>query len=494
MRPSHLLALALVITTAISCATVGNGTRTIVKHRDAAPFLLQTYPHLVTDGTATADRIIHFDSDGKIELEAAKRAAKMGEFSAYMQKKYGASGYVPLALEAAVHDRTTVPTFLPVDFRKHLASVLLADTKLSMEERQRRFTILVNQPDLYNSTTMHTSVSGVAAYRYFPRVSVDFSSSLTSPSPLDRISFLLIVIQLKTQVDVQNTESLRFLNFSPKEADFVEFTRGQFSQALQAAVSANASAVDTIEATTTADPTTRATAGQNTVGLTSSLSFSESYVSALTDAIERRSTGLLDGQTFYAAFRSIREVRIGGTYNFDLMLQVPSVAGLKAGPVQPWPPAQKEVRADIYMIGVVRHVHDRGQIGFLSKVPESENDDVYEQVVVEVVPNVLLWKHNEIDWLGSITEDAKTCTVKVFTNRSDARFVAEDDSGNVVASGAGTQATLTWPAQNDRCSTVVRFLPVIEVPANGATVTLTAPPVSLDIGADVEASAVGAYQ
>jgi len=43
------------------------------------------------------------------------------------------------------------------------------------------------------------------------------------------------------------------------------------------------------------------------------------------DAIERRSAGLLDeGRTFFASFRSLRDVKIAGTYNFDLMLEVPS--------------------------------------------------------------------------------------------------------------------------------------------------------------------------
>ena len=412
---------------------------------------------------------------------------------------------MPLVLKAAVRDRTTVPSFMPVDFGKHLAALLLANNDLELAERQRRFTILVNQPDLYNSTTQHVRVRGIPAYRFFPRVSLDFSSSIASASPLDRVSFLLIIVRLRTTCEAcapreaadDGGEGVRFLDFSPKESDFVDFTRGQFTQALQAAVAANATVVDTVGATTNDEAGSGTANRQNTVGLAPSVTLSESYVSALTDAIERRSAGLLDDQTFYAAFRSLREIRIGGTYNFDLMLLVPSREGAGSSSARSvWEPVTKEVRADIYMMGVVRHVYSRGMTGIRVRVPESENDDVYEQVVVESVRDAVLWRHNEEPWIGTTAVQQATCRVDVFTNRADALFLAEDGNGSVVAAGGGTRTSLEVPVQVDaeECTAVVRFLPIVEALPSGVAVTLEAPSVDLTIDAEGARSAVGIYQ
>ena len=427
----------------------------------------------------------------------------MREFRAFMARKYGDPYYIPLVLQATVQDRTTVPTFSPVDYRKHLASVLLADTALSLPERRRRFTILVNQPDLHDSTTIHQYEEGIPAYRYFPRVSVDFSSSLRAASPLDRISFLLMVVQIQPSAagnssQLQNTaqEQIRFLNFSPKEADFVDFTRGQFTQAFQASASA------AFGATTTESGGSDGATTQNSIGWTPSMTFSESYVSNLADAIERRSTGLLDGQTFYAAFRSLREVRIGGTYNFDLMLEVLSKKGekIESGGVvsHPWEPIANEVRADVYMIGVVRHVYDRGHLRSfwgLSKVPESENDDVYEQVVVKKISDVVLWRSKELDWVAS-EDSAFRCVVEVFTNRPGATFVATDEGGDIVAVGGGTQGVLRVPETVEGCSTTVRFIPVVQVLSSGSTLELTVPDdeVQVRFAPEERGKVLGIYQ
>ena len=482
VRVATRLGLLLAAFAGVACATVGTGTRTVIRHKSPDQFLRETYPHLVVaeDSVTAAGQIIYFDDNGNVRTDANTAQTKMREFRAFMKSTYGDPGYIPLVLQATVHDRTTVPTFSPVDYQKHLASVLLADTELSLDERRRRFTILVNQPDLHDSTTTHLYDEGIPAYRYFPRVSVDFSSSIGAASPLDRIAFLLLVVQLKLddecarQCGNSGQEQIRFLNFSPKEADFVDFTRGQFTQAFQASTNAS------FGATTTESDGSNAATTQNSIGWTPSVSFSESYVSNLADAIERRSTGLLDEQTFYAAFRSLREVRIGGTYNFDLMLEVPSKKGAKSdtsGVVSyPWEPIADEVRADVYMIGIVRHVYDRGHLrsGFwgLSKVPEPENDDVYEQVVVKRVPNVLLWKSKELDWVAS-QDRAYRCVVEVFTNRPDATFVATDDQGDVVAIGRGTQALLRVPEAEGRCSTTITFVPIVL--SGGATSELTVP-------------------
>ena len=416
LAPSLLL-ISLSISL-MACVT-GTGTRTLIKDKSTDSFLRERYPHLIAPLRATdADRIVYFDDSGEARIDdTVRRQARLEEFNRFMEAKYGDSNFVPLVLHANVHDRTIVPSFLPVDFRTPLATSLFA-SNMTPSEQERRFVTLVNQPDIYSSTTQHAREDRFPIYHYFPRLSVDFSSSITSASPLDRIAFLLMVIRLTTD------EQVRFTNFSPKDTDFVDFTRGQYTQTVKGAISANTS----IQVTSSSTSDT-GTVGRNSgIGVAPGMTFSDSYVTALADAIERRSTGLLDPGTFYAAFRSLREVRIGGTYNFDLMLEVPSI---ERGPcevttdgsreIQYWKPIANEVRADIYLLGVMRHVHDRGRLGFFTKVPESENDDVYEQVVVKTIDDVLLWSHTEYDWVGSRTRGRNSKCVEPGGGKSDGR-------------------------------------------------------------------------
>ncbi len=506
IAPFAVFALALIASTGPACATLGTGTRTVIRHTSADAFLHQTYPHLVlADTSATSvGAVAYFNDRGNAAMNADMADTRMREFRAFMERKYGDPDYVPLALQATVRDRTVVPPFSPVEHRKQLASMLLADTDVSLAERRRRFTILVHQPDLYDSTTTHHYVAGVPVYRYFPRISVDFSSRLRAASPSDRISFLLIVVRLNPGVSTEpsrghrNTgqDEIRFLDFSPKEADFVDFTRGQFTQTFRA--SANA-LLDVAPAGTKSPNDSNA---QHSVGVTPSASFSESYVSNLADAIERRSTGLLNSHTFYAAFRSLREVRIGGTYNFDLMLEVPSDKGAQtqSGGVvsHPWQPITNEIRADVYMIGVVRHVYDRGYIHSLwglSRIPEPENDDVYEQVVVKKVSDVLLWKSKDLDWVAS-TGSASRCVIEVVTNRTDATFVATNPRDGVVSVGRGVQAVLRVPETSAGCAATVRFVPIVQVHSDGTAVEFEVPDdeIYLEFAPEATKKVLGVYR
>ena len=507
IRPLGLFVLALIAFTGAACATLGTGTRTVIRHQSRDAFLQQTYPHLVvTDASAmSAGQVIYFNDRGNAETNADMARARLRGFRAFMEEKYGDPDYVPLVLQATVRDRTVVPTFSPVDYRKHLASMLLADTDVSLAERQRRFTLLVHQPDLYDSTTIHRYVAGIPAYRYYPRVSVDFGSRLRAASPSDRISFLLIVVQLKLDEPAESSrshddaglEQMRFLDFAPKAADFVDFTRGQFTQAFQASAGALARVVPAAS-----DASEDSPGMQHSMGWTPSAGFSESYVTNLADAIERRSTGLLNNHTFYAAFRSLREVRIGGTYNLDLMLEVPSTKGgqTESGGVvsHHWRPIADEVRADVYMIGVVRHVHDRGYIRSfwgLSKILEPENDDVYEQVVVKKVSDVLLWKSKSLDWVAS-AGSASRCVVEVFTNRTDATFVATSPRDDVVSVGRGVRAVLRVPETDAGCAATVRFVPIVQVRSDGTAVEFTVPQdeVYVEFAPEATKRVVGVYR
>ena len=75
--------------------------------------------------------------------------------------------------------------------------------------------------------------------------------------------------------------------------------------------------------------------------------------------------GVIDrGKGFYAEFRWIREVRIAGTYSFSLMLEVPArIYQAKDSAVYESQPVVEQLLADVALVGVVRHVHDRGKTG-----------------------------------------------------------------------------------------------------------------------------------
>lgn len=482
---------------ALSCVTIGEGSRTVIKHRTDDPLLQGRYPHLVASTRAAdAERVARFDEGEVEEGNARNGVVQLADFHAYMERKYGDSHFVPLALRATVRDRTTVPAFLPVDLKKHLAAVLLASSELNLEERRQRFSVLVNQPDLYDSTARHGTVDGVPVYWYYPRLSVDFSAGVLAALPQDRLSFLLLIIRLRQPKGCDIP--IRFLDFAPKEADFVDFTRGNFTQALQLAVSADGSLVNTSQVTESAESQT--TTGQTGFRLSPSLVFSESYANSLRDAIERRSTGLHDESTFYATFRSLREVRIGGTYSFDLMLEVPAKEGvcsdeLEKKGLRVWEPVADQVRADILMLGVVRHVYDLGRTGVRVRVPEPENDNVYEQVVVEVVEDVVLWEFSGEPWVGSTTISEAECRVDVFTNREDALFLLENDHAEVQGSGSGTRASVKYPPSGEGgCSTTIRFLPIVDVRGSSGAAALQADDVVLEMEGKDSGSAVGVYR
>ncbi len=72
------------------------------------------------------------------------------------------------------------------------------------------------------------------------------------------------------------------------------------------------------------------------------------------------------------------------------MMEVPSYDHLGLF----WPCVNLE--ADAYLVGVVRHVYDRGFTGWMNKVPEPENDDTFNEVMTEHIQNIELWTLNNI--------------------------------------------------------------------------------------------------
>lgn len=401
------------------CSTVGTGTRTVIRAHCAAPsapgvgdpcaFLLSRYPGLVVTASGEeAERVALLDASGAPipgAQSAAARRQSLDAFHAYLLGKYGDPGFLAAQLGLNLHDRGTTPAFLPIDVLSVVASTIAGFAAASSEstaeqaarKKEELHALFTNNADIAPYTAAHV-VGGARVYSYYPRLSLDLSAQLLATSPADRLSYLGLLVRLH---DCCKDGRVRFLDFSPKAADFAEFTRGQLTEAAQVQAQV-ARGRGRSQTTTQQEPEGGAKSTTDTSSLTPNLSgsLSEGYVTQLADAIERRTTGLTGGgRVFFADLRAIRQVRIGGTYNFDLMLEVPSTLSQGPGGIQVSLPVTQEIRGDVYLVGVVRHVYRRGHLGLITRIPESENDQVYEQVVLEAMPDQLLWKLAQDVWI-----------------------------------------------------------------------------------------------
>jgi hypothetical protein len=518
---SHVFLLAALT----GCTTVGVGHRTIVRARCQGPcdFLTTFYPQFVVPEALTdQDRILQIGPEEKPTPSGQGPAYE--DFVNFLRLRYGSSDFRAVDLSFNHHDRTTTPGFFKADARSSLVTALsalfTADSKLTQQQRidiQRLLEArLLNVPDLARITAPHStelcgegcsddfaacrkrctdegrssceeacSAAGILYY-YYPRISIDFSSSFRSIAPIDRLAYLGLVVRIKDERD-----GVRFLDFFPKDADLVEFSRGDFNQSAQLQAGANLGAKNTGSLTTGEAPLTNVTGTESSQGLSANATLSEGLASKLADAIERRSTGVIeDGRTFVVDLRSIRQVRIAGTYNFDLMLEVPSrlrreVHDHKAEDILRSVPVRREVVADVFLMGVVRHVYDRGHMGLIYKVPESENDDVFEEVVLKVFTDQVLWTAPAEPFFDQINFQTPQCKIKVLTNREDATFVVIDEERDtVLANGVGKEADISFPlsaaspqqcsADMPCCKAKVRFLPVVLATENGRSELLQA--------------------
>lgn len=486
------------------CTTVGTGYRTIVRapceidssyvdqkdtqriQGELCGYVSNRYSHLVAPlGATNASLVLRIDPQGRpIEPKYVKSGTRWlptyDQFLEFLSSKYGSSTFRPAELSFKAHERTVTPAYFATDPRASWAAAvttLLGTGTLPTEERIRLQKLLEARlrhvPDLGPTTAPHhTEVCGpeclrnfgacnescltecakspdtpetcqarcgqtcagpAPIYYYYPRLSVDFSSSFLSTSPADRLSYLAMVVRLHGDGD--RKRKARFIDFRPKDAEIPTFSRGDFTEASKATLGAQD--VNVFD-----------------VGVESS----ETYVSKLMDAIEKKSTGILeDGRTFFVDLRALREIRIAGSYNFDLMLEVPSQ--LKRGIALESDPLEKRVAADVFLLGVVRHVHARGRIGTFNRVPESENDHVYEQVVLRILPEQELWIAPQTPWSEPVeVKAAVSCKLQVLTNREDAAFTIRNESGATLDGGSGRRALVEVPT----CGKVkVAFLPVV---------------------------------
>ena len=525
-RNFNLVLAVVMIISGVSCTMVGKGTRTVIKERTKNDFILDRYPHLLTQLNSKST-VYYVDSEGMPGPPSRPRS-RLDAFRSYMEAKYGNSDFKAAHLTFSVRDRDKIPAFLPTDAvalaAKNVPEIVTGDSKLTVKQRiglqELLKARLLNVPDLPRTTTRHhTDEDGRDTYYYYPRIEIDFSAKLLSATNLDRFSFLGLVIALKsggveecdcsTARQATGASRPRFINFSPKAADFAEFTRGQFTQNSQIQARATYGSTQGSTVTTTSPggetiPSTVAELARNlSLGGDGSYTYSEGVVRELKDAIQRRATGLdKQGQIFFAEYRSINAIRIGGTYNFDLMLEVPAQGqDIAATSYYKSRPVAKEIRADIYLVGVIRHVYERGEVGLFLRYPETENDHVYEQVVLKAYKNEPIWEFNGVPWIG----EHNTFTLNVVSNHEEARFVVKRESADkdtcqtsseVIGDGSGSKTKVMLPIEEDPYHACVEFLPVVDTSAKSDAVVLKAraSPRTFSVPKDGgEETVVGAY-
>lgn len=540
MRHPQVVLGFVLLSVLTGCTTVGTGHRTVVRaacsdlsqvseQQRLCDELAQRYPHLIASSQVTngEGRVLRIDPEGSPLAPSTKytgtaKQPSYAQFEGFLENKYGSKSFRPVELSFSARDRGVTPPFLTIDPRPAwlagLTTLFLStDKDLSTDRRIELGDLLEaqlrNVADLEATTAPHhtaicgdgcfdgcraqceavlrTSLLPLAAvpcsaqclaagrvYYYYPRASVDFSSSFLSTTAADRLSYMAVLVRLREQTAAAGShDKVRFIDFRPKDADIIEFSRGDLTQGLTLTAGANVGATGGESITVAEAPRTRVDTAGTSSGATAGITLSETLASKLADSIEKKTTGILeDGRTFFADFRSLRQIRVAGAYNFDLMLEVPS------NPSRPFMgqkriesiPVQESIEADVYLLGVVRHVHDRGRIGLAKRVPESENDHVFEQVVLRVLPKQILWVASGDRYFDEIVTEDPVCKLQVLTNREEAGFVVKNGNGQILANGTGRKADLSFPQTQETCGTVtVAFFPVV-LTTEGETIVLEA--------------------
>ena len=497
------LGLILVSGMVANCSAVGKGKHVLVKAEDTANAVSKLnglFSHvLAPNGAPISYRAVPLTPKAKFDPDS---------YYEYLSRKYGSPAFAAVRLDATTRDRSASPPFVPIDLTSLLTGqiaelALNADLKDKKKIELEEFlkARLLNQPDIYNATVLHhRDQNGRAVFYYYPRIAIEFSSSLLTTSPLDRFSFLGMAIRLRpSRIASQNGDKVRIINVAPKAPDIAEYTRGQLTTknevTAKSALGRTASDVSTLGENIAGDPVSTAEQEQRTrgssFGADLAFTYSETYVNNLLDSIEARTVGLHEGgSVFIAEYRSIKNKRIGGTYTFDVMIEVPSnimscnpavIPGCVGGTYTSEPITTSLV-ADFYLVGVVRHVHKRGFTGFFVKVPEPENDHTYQQAVFFAKQGVPIWQFTNEPFGGVDFLDENPFTLTVVTNREDARFVVKADSDDrILGSGKGTQAKITLKRGTNDVDASVEFLDVIVVNEKAGATRLRAKPFSFTV-------------
>jgi hypothetical protein len=454
------------------CTTVGKGQSSLVRIKSNDNELLRLFPQYFTINEE--ERLIPLTKEASTDY---------GKYTNFLRNRYGTSAVAPSFLGLTIRDRGKLPPFLPVDVKlpSKLYDLYTGESKASEKDRITLEKLikarLYNVQDLIPRTTLHHNEGANEVFYYYPRLSLDFSSQLAAQNVADRFSYLGVALILEEQPHNKRGDALRFADFWPKDADIVEYTRGTLTQSAQliakGSVSESSEIKSGAESTQEGGKSTTSNTASSGRNAELSYTFTETYANELKDAFEQRTTGIYDdGKIFLAEFRSIKNKRIGGTYNFDLMLEMPSELDSTHKTSEP---ISDSITAKAYLVAVVRHVYERGTTGILTRVLEPDNDKVYEQVVVEQIDPFIIWRYNEIPYEGEQISETNQFELKVITNRDDARFVVRDlsNANQVIGSGQGKESNISLPVDDSRdIKARVEFLDVIAATADRGFVTM----------------------
>ena len=194
-----------------------------------------------------------------------------------------------------------------------------------------------------------------------------------------------------------------------------------------------------------------------------------------------------NGKLFLIQLRSNEQKRISGTYSFNVMLQVPSRATRETdGMTTIWTSMPKEtsIKAQVRIVGIIRHVVKPGKTGIFTPVPEPLNDETYLQVVLRD-DEVDLWKFTNIP-IGKISTDRN---LAVYSNIDGASFIVLDEvDGKMLGYGKGRETHLTVETKN---TVKIVFMPAIV--GGDKPVVLKPPPDFTGIKPDKDKFAIGIY-
>jgi hypothetical protein len=430
-----------------------------------------------------------------------------------MEAKYGDRNFDGAMLAVAFRDLGRLPAFAPdvnTFLRQEIVKVL-NDKDLKPDERKARVqelrAVVLNAPAAAYSTTInHTTENGEEVFHYYPRLQIDFTADLLSNSTLDRFSQLIMYVELNED---DHAKGVRLLDFSPKPSDIVDYSRGQLKQSAELQAKATAGRTTGSSATTESGDTTEKDESGLSLGADIAFTATEEYTRQLQDALEKRTAGIVNnGRGLLVQFRAVRQLRIGGTYPFDVMLEIPSeVIPLPGTDYEFYglDPVVKAITPRIALIGVVRHVYDRGTAGFFNIVPEIENDDVYEQVVLETIADKELWSfHGEIWVRPNPFKDPPKLTVHVVTNHELGSFVVTDVTNpaepTILGRGKGVENKIkieTGDLENP-INAQIDFHPIVRFGDQGTVTVVKPAPTSsqfmINVGASGKKSFVVKYE
>ena len=528
--------LLLLLAVVVGCTTIGTAKSTLVlaKAPEAKQYHGAEFGNFLTD-------------ENKVQLRSTSRGEAFSEktWLKLISDRFGVDAqqaktdYYAVAPKTAnvsvsIRDLSRTPPLdsFNFDLQKvdEISKLLLdrdvADAKRNelIEGIRNHFTIL---PEVSSRTVLDRYDDGVALWRYFIELELDFTGSLQSVDPDARFDYLAAAIRIPGDVDA------RFINFSPKEADLFDLTIGQLKStgSLTASASQAANAKETsVNEDTSVDGVTDKTTTD--VGTTTNYGLNFELTEELTrdikSTLETRSAGIHDdGKLFLLELKGSAAKRVAGTYTYKLMVEVRSEGELlekcgrpiilnnetkqwelkdpnadgkpseeceKETPKPVWGVSQPQIddlRVETRSIGIVNHTLEAGRTGMFSRVPEPLNDQAFKQVIVE--EEVLdVWKFNAVARAEKLlTQPTPPNNLLIKTGHSDAVFYVQDKTaGNeILAVGRGTDAAFS--VEREKNLEIV-FLPIVK--SGDIALEFTADPVSVSVPEGGSRTVVGVYK